>query len=222
MPKSKSHGRKDQNQTAFSVVQQATGEVAPVQEEPKKNPSAVALGRLGGLKGGKARSDTLSSTKRSEIAKIAAMARWKKPLVIEENNMALTWSKSLTDSDAQQDTSGAKMPFLRFTKEKSPNDHRTWFRRVFFANAAWTNSTSRQGRPTEITDIDIHVVILGKDLGFRKMRVDHDPSRSDNHGAPTTHLHYDSVTRQELESSNLTGNTVVVTSDAGNYSLVVQ
>lgn len=44
----------------------------------KKNPAAVALGRLGGLVGGKARAEKLSATKRSEIAKTAAQARWKK------------------------------------------------------------------------------------------------------------------------------------------------
>jgi hypothetical protein len=43
----------------------------------EKNPAAVALGRLGGLKGGKARADKLSEGQRSEIAKKAAAARWK-------------------------------------------------------------------------------------------------------------------------------------------------
>jgi hypothetical protein len=41
-----------------------------------KNPHAVALGRLGGKKGGPARAQKLSSTQRSEIAKRAAQARW--------------------------------------------------------------------------------------------------------------------------------------------------
>jgi hypothetical protein len=47
-------------------------------DNAEKNPAAVALGRLGGLKGGKARADKLSSTERSQIAKKAAAARWKK------------------------------------------------------------------------------------------------------------------------------------------------
>jgi hypothetical protein len=49
-------------------------------QEPKseKNPAAVMLGRLGGLKGGKARADKLSPKKRSAIAKKAAEARWNK------------------------------------------------------------------------------------------------------------------------------------------------
>ncbi len=43
-----------------------------------KNPHAVALGRLGGLKGGKARAKKLSKKRRIEIAKLAAAARWGK------------------------------------------------------------------------------------------------------------------------------------------------
>jgi hypothetical protein len=43
---------------------------------PEKNPAAVALGRLGGLKGGKARAEKLSPRRRKQIAKLAAEARW--------------------------------------------------------------------------------------------------------------------------------------------------
>ena len=43
-----------------------------------KNPAAVSLGRLGGLKGGKARAQTLTATERSEAARKAAKARWQK------------------------------------------------------------------------------------------------------------------------------------------------
>ena len=46
--------------------------------EDGKNPAAVMLGRLGGLKGGKARARKLSAEKRSEIAKKAAQVRWSK------------------------------------------------------------------------------------------------------------------------------------------------
>jgi len=68
-------GKPDLNVQAFSRVQQATGEVErPVEKE--KNPAAVALGRLGGLKGGKARAEKLTAKKRSEIAQKAAQKRW--------------------------------------------------------------------------------------------------------------------------------------------------
>ena len=70
---------KDTNQLAKLLVDISTGEASD--EPPKesgKNPNAVALGRLGGLKGGKARAKALTPKKRKEIAKKAAKARWKK------------------------------------------------------------------------------------------------------------------------------------------------
>lgn len=45
-------------------------------QEPEKDPTAVELGRRGGLKGGKARAEKLSADQRSAIAKKAAQARW--------------------------------------------------------------------------------------------------------------------------------------------------
>jgi len=42
-----------------------------------KNPAAVALGRLGGLKGGKARAESLTPSERSQAARTAANSRWK-------------------------------------------------------------------------------------------------------------------------------------------------
>jgi hypothetical protein len=66
--------KRDINQIAFDVVQQATGQtVAPT-------PSVKAVsGRKGGLKGGQSRAASLSSKRRSAIAKKAANARWHKP-----------------------------------------------------------------------------------------------------------------------------------------------
>lgn len=59
--------KKDINQTALDIVQQAT-----------KDPAAVSLGRRGGLKGGKARAASMTATRRAEIAKMGAKARWGK------------------------------------------------------------------------------------------------------------------------------------------------
>lgn len=53
----------------------ATGQVED-SEDDNRNPAAVALGRLGGLKGGPARAKKLSAKKRREIAKLAVLKRW--------------------------------------------------------------------------------------------------------------------------------------------------
>jgi hypothetical protein len=70
----------DFTRTALSVVEQAIGEKwdgAPLPDKDAgKNPAAVALGKLGGAKGGAARAAALSPRKRSAIAKKAALARW--------------------------------------------------------------------------------------------------------------------------------------------------
>jgi len=72
MPKRSS---KDVNQLAAGILAQVTEEA---EAQPSKNPAAVALGRMGGLKGGKARAESLTAKRRSEIAKKAAAKRWSK------------------------------------------------------------------------------------------------------------------------------------------------
>jgi hypothetical protein len=71
---------RDINQLAHKTLMIAIGE--DVEPEPKpvegKNPAAVALGKLGGPKGGKARWKGVSKKKRSEVTRKAATARWSK------------------------------------------------------------------------------------------------------------------------------------------------
>ncbi len=73
--------KRDFWQIAQSVVEKAIGEQMDgsplVDHDAGKNPSAVALGKLGGAKGGHARAKNLSPSKRKAIAKKAAAARWK-------------------------------------------------------------------------------------------------------------------------------------------------
>ena len=66
----------DINQLAKFIVEEATGQRP--KSEPPKNPAAVALGRLGGMKGGPARAAALSKKRRKAIAKKAARTRWNK------------------------------------------------------------------------------------------------------------------------------------------------
>jgi hypothetical protein len=68
---------RDPNQLAKSIIDIATGH-APATPPDDKNPAAVQRGRLGGLKGGKARADKLSADERAAVAKKAAATRWRK------------------------------------------------------------------------------------------------------------------------------------------------
>jgi hypothetical protein len=70
---------RDLNQLAKRLVDDATEDTpaeAAEQEQPEKDPLAVELGRRGGLKGGKARAEKLTSEERRESARRAAQARW--------------------------------------------------------------------------------------------------------------------------------------------------
>jgi hypothetical protein len=66
-------GQRDTNQLARSVIARIE-EIA--EENPGKNPAAVALGRKGGLKGGRARMDSMTADERRKLALKAAKARW--------------------------------------------------------------------------------------------------------------------------------------------------
>lgn len=83
MPKrssKRSKAQPDANEVAHGITAYLSGE-APKPEKPPvkaKNPAAVALGKLGGAKGGPARAAKLSPAKRAAIAKKAAKARWTK------------------------------------------------------------------------------------------------------------------------------------------------
>src|SRR6266571_4707033 len=80
---------RDPNQLAKLVVELSTGQVQEQDSNARKNPAAVALGRLGGLKGGKARAERLSPEALSEIGKKGAAARAaKKPKTQPESGSA--------------------------------------------------------------------------------------------------------------------------------------
>jgi len=75
----------DVNLTALEILNSITGEppttsshwkTGKKKDPPKKNPAAVEVGRLRGLKGGKSRGKAPSDKRRAEITRAAAKARW--------------------------------------------------------------------------------------------------------------------------------------------------
>jgi hypothetical protein len=68
---------RDLNKLAAYILDEAVQETTEHEKiNISKNPAAVALGRLGGLKGGKARAEKLTAKRRKEIAQKAAKIRW--------------------------------------------------------------------------------------------------------------------------------------------------
>lgn len=67
---------RDLNQLAKFIVDRSTDETKEPEVKPEKNAAAVALGRLGGIKGGKARAESMTPERRKEIAQKAAVKRW--------------------------------------------------------------------------------------------------------------------------------------------------
>lgn len=83
MPK-RSNPKRDFMEVARGIVEQAIGEQMdgnPLPDPPKdeRNPHAVALGSMGGKKGGKARARKLSAKRKKQIARKAAKTRWGNP-----------------------------------------------------------------------------------------------------------------------------------------------
>lgn len=79
---SRSSKDRDFTRNALRAVEQTIGEQwdgSPLPDKDAgKNPAAVALGKLGGAKGGRARAEKLTAEQRTDIARTAASARWKK------------------------------------------------------------------------------------------------------------------------------------------------
>jgi hypothetical protein len=66
----------DVNEIAKQLTDEISGDAPPFDPDAGKDPAAVALGRKGGLKGGKARAEKMTPEQRSEAARKAAFARW--------------------------------------------------------------------------------------------------------------------------------------------------
>jgi hypothetical protein len=76
MPNRSGKRARDLNSLAHQIVEEATGNVRPFDPAEGKDPAAVALGRKGGLKGGKARAAKMTPEERQASARRAAQARW--------------------------------------------------------------------------------------------------------------------------------------------------
>jgi hypothetical protein len=93
MPKKQSGIPKDVNQNAAGIVALTTGQDVPTNvsdaEKRRRSEAASILGKLGGLKGAKARAKSLSASPRKQIARNAAGKRWKAPALSQKHKYRL-------------------------------------------------------------------------------------------------------------------------------------
>ena len=127
----------------------------------------------------------------------------------------LKWQKTMSRTDAQQETLGSKLRFLRLTKEDLDiEEWQTWFRNEFFRDLEWRSDKSHRGDAIEVAEAVIEVTIFGHSLGPQTMKVDHSPLRGKNHRAPLTHLHLSNAVLDYLEEHDTEASTVSLYCDA--------
>ena len=102
----------------------------------------------------------------------------------------LEWSKELSTTDAQQETLGSQMRFLRLTQGSlsETDDFRTWFRETFFAGLTWEWDQTQQTDPEQRAEVQFGVLVPERDLGLHTMIVSYRPERAEQHSAPPIHL----------------------------------
>lgn len=140
----------------------------------------------------------------------------------EPPNIAATWWKRLSASDAQHPPSAgsAVTGVLRLSKAGHPINWRTYFRRDFFGELEW-RSRSVSGQTGEETFVPFQVTIVGQDLGNVTLRIDHAPHReADQDNVPTV-LHWGDLA-PTLRDTNYANHYVILTrAEDGSYALEI-
>lgn len=135
----------------------------------------------------------------------------------------LTWQKNLSKTDAQQETTGGLVPYLRLTSGSlTSEDFQSWFRQELFSNAAWGAGEFNK-KPVEEAHIPFRVTVHGLNLGPILFKVTHDDTRQNSHNAPNTWLHWPDSMASLLQNNDFSGRPVVLTrDDSGAFALEIQ
>ncbi len=135
----------------------------------------------------------------------------------------LCWTKKLSDTDAQRDTRGGKVPYLRFTRGADKNiDYQSWFRSDFFADQNWQPGTFGKEEDLETCKVIISVTFGGVSLGDVVFQATHGPNRWESNNAPNTWLHWPSTLLDLLEKNDMSQKQVTLTRhENGSFSMTL-
>ena len=134
-----------------------------------------------------------------------------------------SWWKKLSTTDAQQQTTGGLVPYLRLTSGSlATGNFQTWFRQSFFSCCSW-HPGYFNNKPVEEASINLQVTVQGQSLGNIMFTVTHDSSRQYNHNAPNTWLHWPPQMAAILQGTSYAGCRIVLSRDSTNaFSLEIQ
>jgi hypothetical protein len=134
-----------------------------------------------------------------------------------------SWWKNLSTTDAQQQTTGGLVPYLRLTSSSlATGNFQTWFRQTFFNCCSW-HPGYFNNKPVEEAYVDFQVIIQGQSIGNITFTVTHDSSRQYNNNAPNTWLHWPPQMAAILQGTNYAGCRIVLSRNSANaFSLEIQ
>lgn len=131
-----------------------------------------------------------------------------------------TWWKKLSTTDAQQQTTGGIVPYLRLTSGNLARGHfQTWFRQTFFNVCSWKPGYFNN-KAVEEAQVSFVVTIQGQAIGSIIFTVTHDISRQNNNNAPNTWLHWPNKMAAILQGNNYSGRRITLSRDNENVFLL--
>ncbi len=138
----------------------------------------------------------------------------------EPQNDKLIWTKKMSLTDAQKETSGGIVPYLRLTKSSlKEEDFQTWFRTKFFKNLTWVNQPFGREVNVEQSKVIFAVTFSGTIIGDIPFKVTHGSDRWEKHNTPNTWIHWPPKMQELLELNDMSGESIVLerTSDGLFY-----
>jgi hypothetical protein len=135
----------------------------------------------------------------------------------------LIWAKKLSVTDAQRETRGGKVPYLRLTRGSDKNvDYQSWFRSEFFVDQNWQAGMFGKEEDLETCKVIISVKFGGVSLGDLVFQATHGPNRWESNNAPNTWLHWPSSLLDLLEKNDMSQKQVILTrQENGSFSMML-
>lgn len=136
----------------------------------------------------------------------------------------LQWSKNLSDTDAQRETSGGLVPYLRLTKSSlKTEDFQSWFRDTFFADAGWASGSFGRETDIETASVAMQVRVNGLNMGSKAFQVTHGPNRREKNNTPNTWVHWPPEIQSLLQSNDLSGHLITLKREpSGAYEMTIE